>query len=76
MNTAELKQEAKALIDAMSAAQLRVASEFLALVKRRKADAATLELLTIPGFAQSFARGIRDIKAKRTKPWRTVNARV
>ena len=76
MSTLELRREAKDLIDAMSGSQLRVASQFLALVKARGADAATLELLTIPGFAQSFARGIRDIKAGRTKPWRKVRSDV
>jgi len=76
MSTAELKQEAKALIDAMSGPQLRVASEFLAFVKRRDLDAATLELLSIPGFEKSFARGINDIKTGRTKPWRKVRSDV
>jgi len=76
MSTVELRREAKALIDAMSGSQLRVASEFLAFVKARGTDAATLELLTIPGFAQSFARGMRDIKAGRTKPWRKVRTHV
>lgn len=76
MSTVALRQETKALIDAMSAAQLRVASTFLAFLKDRQPDAATLELLTIPGFEQSFARGVRDIKAGRTKPWRKVRADV
>ncbi len=76
MSTVALRQEAKALIDGLSAAQLRVVSEFLAVVRDRTVDAATLELLTIPGFAASFARGMRDIKAGRTKPWRKVRSDV
>lgn len=76
MSTIELRQEAKALIDDMSGAQLRVASEFLAFVKDRPTNAATLELLTIPGFEASYARGLRDIKAGRTKPWRKVRSHV
>ncbi len=76
MSTMALKREAKALIDTMSGPQLRVASEFLAFVKRRELDAATLELLSIPGFADSFTRGMRDIKAGRTKPWRKVRSDV
>jgi hypothetical protein len=76
MSTLVLRQEAKALIDTMSRAQLRVASEFLAFVKTRETDAATLELLLIPGFEASFARGMRDIKAGRTKPWRKVRSDV
>jgi hypothetical protein len=76
MTTVRLRQEAKALIDAMSGPQLRVASEFLAFVSSRDIDAATRELLALPGFAESFARGVKDIKAGRTKPWRQVRPRV
>ena len=76
MGIVKLRKEAKALIDVMSGAQLRVASEFLAFVKARETDAATLELLTIPGFEASYARGMRDIKAGRTKPWRKVRSDV
>jgi hypothetical protein len=57
MSTVQLRQQAKAVIDDLSADQLRVASEFLAFVKSRELDSATLELLSIPGFEASFARG-------------------
>ncbi len=76
MSTVKLRQEAKAMIDVLSGAQLRAASEFLAFVKDREVDAATLELLMIPGFEKSFARGTRDIKAGRTKPWRKARSNV
>jgi hypothetical protein len=76
MSAPTLKKEAKALIDAMSPAQLRAASEFLAFVKSRELDPATLELLSIPGFEASFLRGMKDIKAGRTKPWRKVRSDV
>jgi len=76
MSTVELKQKAKALIDAMSGPQLRVASEFLAFVKRRDLDNATLELLSIPGFEKSYAKGMKDISGGRTKPWRKVRSDV
>jgi hypothetical protein len=72
VSTSTLRKRAKAMIDSMSDAQLRVASEFLAFVKSREADAATLELLAIPGFEASYARGVRDVNAGRTKPWRKV----
>jgi len=72
MSTAQLRQQAKALIDDLSTTQLRVASEFLAFVKSRELGPATLELLSIPGFEASFARGMKDVKAGRTKPWRKV----
>lgn len=76
MSTLQLRRQAKALIDELSTTQLRVASEFLAFVKTRDADAATLELLAIPGFEASFARGMKDIKAGRTKSWRKVRSDV
>jgi hypothetical protein len=76
MSTAQLRQQAKALIDGLSTRQLRVASEFLAFVKNRELDSATLELLSIPGFEASFARGMKDVKAGRTKPWRKARSDV
>ncbi|HEX8323171.1 MAG TPA: hypothetical protein VF595_04580 [Tepidisphaeraceae bacterium] len=76
MSDGDLRQHAKALIDDLSPPQLRVASAFLAFVKSRTSDAATLELLSIPGFEASFARGEKDIKAGRTRPWRKVRADV
>jgi hypothetical protein len=76
MSTLQLKRQAKKVIDELSDAQLRVASEFLAFVRTRDLDSATLELLTIPGFEQSFARGMRDVKAGRTRSWREVQRNV
>lgn len=70
MSTLQLRKKAKALIDDLSTSQLRVASEFLVFVKSREMDAATLELLSIPGFESSYEKGMKDIKAGRTKPWR------
>jgi hypothetical protein len=74
MSTVQLRRQAKALIDDLSTNQLRVASEFLAFVKSRELNSATLELLSIPGFDASFARGMKDVKAGRTKPWRKVRS--
>ena len=76
MSTVQLRQQAKDLIDDLSTRQLRVASEFLAFVKSRELDSATLELLSIPGFEASFARGMKDVKAGRTKSWRKVRSDV
>lgn len=76
MSTIQLRQQAKAQIDAMSATQLRVASEFLAFVNSRQLNPATRELLTLAGFEKSFTRGMKDIKAGRTRPWRQVRAHV
>jgi hypothetical protein len=76
MSTVQLRRKAKAVIDGLSSTQLRAATEFLDFVKSRDRDAATLELLSIPGFQASFARGIKDIKSGRTTPWRRVRSDV
>ncbi len=76
MSTVELRRHAKSTIDRLSDPQLRVASAFLAFVEERETDAATLELLAMPGFEKSFARGKRDVKAGRTKPWRNARSDV
>ncbi|MFT3882700.1 MAG: hypothetical protein QM703_23990 [Gemmatales bacterium] len=70
MSTLTLRKNAKALIDTLSPDQLRAASEFLVFVKSRELNPATLELLNISDFEASFIRGMKDIKAGRTKPWR------
>jgi hypothetical protein len=51
---------------------LRLVREFLAFVTSRDTNAATRELLAIPGFQRSFVRGVKDIKAHLVKPWRQV----
>ncbi len=76
MSTTQLRRQAKALIDDLSTTQLLVASEFLAFVKSRELNSATLELLSIPGFEASYARGIKDINAGRTTAWRKVRSDV
>ncbi|HQR09308.1 MAG TPA: hypothetical protein PLN21_20970 [Gemmatales bacterium] len=76
MSTLTLRKNAKALIDTLSPAQLRAASEFLAFVKSRELNPATRELLNISDFEASFVRGMKDIKAGRTKPWRQVRSDV
>lgn len=76
MSILTLRNNAKALIDTLSPVQLRAASEFLAFVKSRELNPATLELLNISGFEASFVRGMKDIEAGRTKPWRQVRSDV
>lgn len=76
MSTAELRQETKSIIDGMSPGDLRLVREFLAFVTSRDTNAATRELLAIPGFQKSFVRGIKDIKSRRVKPWRQVRSDV
>jgi hypothetical protein len=76
MSTVQLRQEAKSIIDEISPRDLRLVREFLAFVTSRGTNAATRELLAIPGFHKSFVRGIKDIKSNRVKPWRQVRSDV
>ena len=76
MSTIQLRRQAKSMIDAMSARDLELVREFLAFVASRDINAATRELMAIPGFEKSFVRGMRDIKSHRVKPWRRVRSDV
>jgi hypothetical protein len=49
---------------------VRLVRKFLDFVASGQTNAATRELLAIPGFQKSFVRGIKDIKSHRVKPWR------
>ena len=60
------------MIDGMSARDLKLVREFLEFVAHRETNAATRELLAIPGFEKSLVRGIKDVKAGRVTPWRKV----
>jgi len=64
------------MIDEMSARDLQIVREFLAFIASRDTNAATRELLAIPGFEKSFVRGVKDIKSNRVKPWRRVRSDV
>ena len=66
MSTVELRRRAKRTIDSLDTQQLRTAERLLRQIS--KEDEATLELLTIRGFAQSLQRGLADAAAGRVTP--------
>ena len=72
MTAMQLRARAKKAIDQLSGPRLRLVTEFLTYVQGRGGDRATRELLEIPGFIESFARGVRDVRAGRVKDWRKV----
>ncbi len=74
--TADLRKQAKQTIDRLSGVPLRLATDFLSYIQERHTDAATKELLEIPGFADSLARGVKDVRAGRVKNWRKVRGDV
>lgn len=64
------------MIDQMSPRDLQIVREFLAFFANRDTNAATRELLVIPGFEESFVRGVKDIKSNRVRAWRRVRSDV
>lgn len=73
-DTPALRRRAKRAIDQLSGGPLRLAADFLMYIEERtpEVDAATRELLDIPGLAESVARGKRDARAGKTRNWRKV----
>ncbi|NOT01587.1 MAG: hypothetical protein HOP29_13270 [Phycisphaerales bacterium] len=76
MTTTELRRRAKNAIDHLSGPRLRFAADLLEDVRKRRLNRATTELLEIPEFLDSLARGVRDLRAGRVKPWRSVRGDV
>lgn len=76
VNTPELRRRAKRAIDGLSGHPLRFAADFLNYIQERQPDQAMKELLEIPGFAESAARGVKDVRAGRVKNWRKVRGDV
>ena len=63
-----MRRRIKATIDALPADRLPVAADFLSYLQERGENAATRELLAIPGFAEDFETGLKDIRAGRLTP--------
>ena len=58
---AKLRRRAKQRLDRLSPTRLQVADDFLAYLEERERDAATEELLRIPGFVDALAEARRDM---------------
>ena len=72
MTTTQLRRRVAKRVKALSPDRLKVADEFLAFLQEREMNAATAELLSIPGFEASFRRGMRQIAAGKTVPFAKV----
>jgi hypothetical protein len=68
MSTTELRRKVKQAVDALSGAKLKTADRLLRRLRDEDEDSATRELLRIPGFLQSFERGLNDLAAGRVTP--------
>jgi len=74
--TVALRRRAKRTIDRLSGLPLHLAADFLSYIQERQPDEATKELLATPGFAESLARGEKDLRSGRVKAWRKVRSDV
>ena len=66
----KIRSQAKRIIDDLPEERLKTALTFLEFIEEKERWEATKELLEIPGMAESFRRGKRDILADRTIPWK------
>ncbi|MEM6752334.1 MAG: hypothetical protein AAF630_05105 [Cyanobacteria bacterium P01_C01_bin.38] len=76
MNTTEMRQQINKYLDGLTSERLQMVAEFLAYLEDRESEAATQELLDIPGFIESFEKGKEDIAQNRVKNWRTIRSDV
>ena len=69
MSTAQIRRRMKETIDSLPPERLHVAADFLEYLRdRSSANAATRELLAIPGFLQEFRQGLKEVRSGRTTP--------
>ncbi|MEH2047200.1 hypothetical protein [Nostoc sp.] len=76
MNNTEVRQQINQYLDGLSSERLQLVADFLAYLADKESEDATQELLDIPGFAESFERGKKDIAEGRVKSWRTIRSDV
>ena len=70
MTTTALRNAARRRLDALPAAKLRAAAEFLAFLEAGASDPATAELLRVPGLLPALRQARRDQQAGRARGWR------
>ncbi|WP_414622509.1 hypothetical protein [Calothrix sp. CCY 0018] len=76
MNTTEIRQKINKYLDGLTSERLHMVADFLAYLEDKESEAATQELLDIPGFIESFEKGQKDIAQGRVKNWRTIRSDV
>jgi len=68
----EIRQQLDQYLDQLSNERLTLVVDFLAYLADRESEAATQELLNIPGFIESFQLGRQQIAEGQVKNWRTI----
>jgi hypothetical protein len=70
MADTDLRKRIKRRIDALSADRLAVADDFLAYLQERESEAATAELLRIPGIRDELKKAEEEVAAGRVSAWK------
>ena len=68
----EIREQIDQYLDQLSNERLTLVVDFLAYLADRESEAATQELLNIPGFIESFQLGRQQIAEGQVKNWRTI----
>jgi hypothetical protein len=72
MTAAQLRRRIAQRLNRLSPKSLRKIDDFAAHLEQQESEAATRELLAIPGFRQSLRRGQRQVAAGKTVPFAEV----
>jgi hypothetical protein len=76
MTVEELRRRVIRRVKTLSQDRLRVADDFMAYLEDRQDNAATRELLAIPGLTKAIERAERDIAAGKGVPFSKVRRNV
>jgi hypothetical protein len=68
MSTTEMRKQVKDYIDILSAEKLLVAADFLAYLADKDEIDATEELLSIPGFRETFRESQKSVEQGKVTP--------
>ena len=68
MKATELRRRIKRRVDELSVRRLPLAEDFLAYLQDREPNAATTELLRIPGFMNELRRAEREVAQGHVTP--------
>lgn len=72
MTAAQLRRRIAQRLNRLSPKSLRKTDDFAAQLEQQESEAATRELLAIPGFRQSLRRAERQVAAGKTVPFAEV----
>ncbi len=75
MNTLEIKNKIRDIIEQLSAEKLKTALDFLEDLQRSEEDE-TQALLNEPGFMEGYRQAKEDIRTRKTISWKAIKRNV